>query len=186
MQCKPATNFFIYFCKFLNQENQFQRFHRYSMALISVLTKFQVLVNFQNAKVKWKWIRLTLTVRAFWYLYVCGGANCAHTFFRVKVILRKFISLKFEASLKAQLNGFKLQCTYILSLVTGDLLTFLLSYPRSFKRSKTLFISWFFWAGLKNELAGCRSTLSMLKIKVKISETKFLSFYKTLRGTQTC
>ena len=151
------------------------------MALISVLTKFQVLVNFQNAKVKWKWIRLTLTVRAFWYLYVCGGgANCAHTFFRVKVILRKFISLKFEASLKAQLNGFKLQCTYILSLVTGDLLTFLLSYPRSFKRSKTLFISWFFLAGWRVELSGCRSTLSMLKIKVKISETKFLSFYKTL------
>ena len=150
------------------------------MALISVLTKFQVLVNFQNAKVKWKWIRLTLTVRAFWYLYVCGGANCAHTFFRVKVIMRKFISLKFEASLKAHLNGSKLLHTYILSLVTGDLLTFLLSYPRSFKRSKTLFISWFFLAGWRIELAGCRSTLSMLKIKVKISETKFLSFYKTL------
>ena len=28
-------------------------------------------------------------------------------------------------------------------------------------------------------LAGCRSSLSMSKIKVKISETKFLSFYKT-------
>ena len=55
------------------------------------------------------------------YLYVGGGgANCAHTFFRVKVILRKFISLKFEASLKAHLNGSKLLHTYILSLVTGD------------------------------------------------------------------
>ena len=31
-------------------------------------------------------------------------------------------------------------------------------------------------------LAGCRSTLSMSKIKVKISETKFLSFYKTLES----
>ena len=121
-------------------------------------------------------------------IFVCvwGGANCAHTFFKVKVILRKFISLKFEASLKAHLNGSKLLHTYILSLVTGDLLTFLLSYPRSFKRSKTLFVSWFFWTGLKNELAGCRSTLSMLKIKVKISETKFLSFYKSLVSMVVC
>ena len=47
-------------------------------------------------------------------------------------------------------------------------------YPRSCKMSETLYISWFFW------LAGCRSALSMSKIKVKISETKFLSFYKTL------
>ena len=29
-------------------------------------------------------------------------------------------------------------------------------------------------------MAGCRSTLSISKIKVKISETKFFSFYKTL------
>ena len=29
-------------------------------------------------------------------------------------------------------------------------------------------------------MAGCRSTLSMSKIKVKISETKYRSFYKTL------
>ena len=29
-------------------------------------------------------------------------------------------------------------------------------------------------------MAGCRSTLSMSKIKVRISETKFCSFYKTL------
>ena len=29
-------------------------------------------------------------------------------------------------------------------------------------------------------MAGCRSTLSMSKMKVKISETKFPSFYKTL------
>ena len=35
-------------------------------------------------------------------------------------------------------------------------------------------------AGWRSELAGCRSTLSMLKIKVRISETKFRSFYKTL------
>ena len=38
----------------------------------------------------------------------------------------------------------------------------------------------YFLAGWRSELAGCRSTLSMSKIKVKISETKFLSFYKTL------
>ena len=31
-------------------------------------------------------------------------------------------------------------------------------------------------------MAGCRSTLSMSKMKVKISVTKFLSFYKTLVG----
>ena len=32
-------------------------------------------------------------------IFVCvyGGANCAQTFYRVKVILRKFIFLKFEA-----------------------------------------------------------------------------------------
>ena len=29
-------------------------------------------------------------------------------------------------------------------------------------------------------MAGCRSTLSMSKIKVKISETMYRSFYKTL------
>ena len=29
-------------------------------------------------------------------------------------------------------------------------------------------------------MAGCRSTLSILKIKVRISETKYRSFYKTL------
>ena len=121
-------------------------------------------------------------------IFVCvwGGANCAHTFFRVKVILRKFISLKFEASLKAHLNGSKLLHTYILSLVTGDLLTFLLSYPRSCKRSKTLFISWFFLAGWRIELAGCRSTLFMSKIKVKMLETKYLSFYKSLTLWMNC
>ena len=32
----------------------------------------------------------------------------------------------------------------------------------------------------KSENQGCRSTLSMTKIKVKISETKYRSFYKTL------
>ena len=37
-----------------------------------------------------------------------------------------------------------------------------------------------FLAGWRSELAGCRRTLSMSKIKVKISEAKFLSFYKTL------
>ena len=37
-------------------------------------------------------------------------------------------------------------------------------------------------AVLRSELAGCRSTLSMSKIKVKISETKFLSSYKTLEA----
>ena len=31
-----------------------------------------------------------------------------------------------------------------------------------------------------SEVAGCRSTLSMSKIKVRISETKYRSFYKTL------
>ena len=50
---------------------------------------------------------------------------------------------------------------------------------RSCKRSKTLFKS-FFLAGWRSELAGCRSTLSMSKIKVRISETKYRSFYKTL------
>ena len=35
-------------------------------------------------------------------------------------------------------------------------------------------------AGWRSELAGCRSSLSMSKIKVRISETKFRSFYKTL------
>ena len=35
-------------------------------------------------------------------------------------------------------------------------------------------------AGWRSELAGCRSTLSMSKTKVKISETKYRSFYKTL------
>ena len=43
-------------------------------------------------------------------------------------------------------------------------------HPSSHKRSKT------FLAGWKSELAGCRSTPSMSKIKVKIAETKFLSF----------
>ena len=38
-------------------------------------------------------------------------------------------------------------------------------------------------AGLRSELAGCRSALSMLKIKVRISETKYRSFYKTLSVT---
>ena len=37
-----------------------------------------------------------------------------------------------------------------------------------------------FLAGWRSEVAGCRSTLSMSKIKVKISKTKFLSFYMTL------
>ena len=38
-------------------------------------------------------------------------------------------------------------------------------------------------AGWRSELAGCRSTLSMLEIKVRISETKYLSFYKSLVST---
>ena len=38
-------------------------------------------------------------------------------------------------------------------------------------------------AGWRSELAGCRSALSMSKIKVRISETKFRSFYKTLVGS---
>ena len=46
-----------------------------------------------------------------------------------------------------------------------------------------MFISRLFW--LAREVSwltgGCRSTLSMSKIKVKISETKFLSCCKTLR-----
>ena len=37
-----------------------------------------------------------------------------------------------------------------------------------------------FLAGWRIELAGCRSTLSMSKIKVSISETTYRSFYKTL------
>ena len=36
-------------------------------------------------------------------------------------------------------------------------------------------------AGWRSEWAGCRSTLSMSKIKVRISETKYRSFYKTLQ-----
>ena len=39
-------------------------------------------------------------------------------------------------------------------------------------------------AGWRSELAGCRSTLSILKIKLNFSETKFLSFYKTLGFSQ--
>ena len=35
-------------------------------------------------------------------------------------------------------------------------------------------------AGWRCELAGCRSILSMSKIKVRISETNYHSFYKTL------
>ena len=38
----------------------------------------------------------------------------------------------------------------------------------------------YFFGWLESELAGCRSTLSMSKIKVRISETKFCSFSKTL------
>ena len=38
-------------------------------------------------------------------------------------------------------------------------------------------------AGWRSELAGCRSTLSMSKIKVRISESKYRSFYKTLTST---
>ena len=38
-------------------------------------------------------------------------------------------------------------------------------------------------AGWRSELAGCRSTLSMSKIKVRIFETKYRSFYKTLGRT---
>ena len=53
MQCKPATKYYIYFGKFINQENQFLSFPPYYMALIPVLmyTEFQVLVHFQNARV---------------------------------------------------------------------------------------------------------------------------------------
>ena len=42
----------------------------------------------------------------------------------------------------------------------------------------------YFLTGWRSELAGCRSTLSILKIKVRISETKFRSFYKTLVAMQ--
>ena len=38
----------------------------------------------------------------------------------------------------------------------------------------------YFFGGWRSEFAGCRSTLSMSKIKVRISETKLRSFYKTL------
>ena len=53
MQCKPATKYYIYFGKFINQENQFLSFPPYYMALIPVLMymEFQVLVHFQNARV---------------------------------------------------------------------------------------------------------------------------------------
>ena len=54
--------------------------------------------------------------------------------------------------------------------------------PRSCKRSKTLFKSLLFW--LAGEVSWLAVALSMLKIKVRISETKFLSFYKTLWGTR--
>ena len=37
-----------------------------------------------------------------------------------------------------------------------------------------------YFFGWKSELASCRSTLSMSKIKVRISETKYHCFYKTL------
>ena len=47
-----------------------------------------------------------------------------------------------------------------------------------------LCLNTYFFAGWRSELAGCRSTLSMSKIKVKISETKYCSFYKTLGKTQ--
>ena len=43
----------------------------------------------------------------------------------------------------------------------------------------------YFLAGWRSELAGCRNTLSMLKIKVKIYETKFLSCYKTMTRVPT-
>ena len=47
------------------------------------------------------------------------------------------------------------------------------SWERNFVKILT------FLAGRISELAGCRSTLSMSKIKVKISERKYSSFYKT-------
>ena len=40
----------------------------------------------------------------------------------------------------------------------------------------------YFLAGRRSELAGCRSTLSMSKIKVRISETKYRSFYETIHS----
>ena len=99
MQCKPATKYYIYFGKFINQENQFLSFPPYYMALIPVLmyTEFQVLVHFQNARVmivKWKWISLTLKVMAFWYLW--GGKFCPH------ILKRKSneSALKFVVSIK--------------------------------------------------------------------------------------
>ena len=41
-----------------------------------------------------------------------------------------------------------------------------------------------YFFGWWSELAGCRSTLSMSEIKVKISKTKYRSFYKTLLHTR--
>ena len=52
------------------------------------------------------------------------------------------------------------------------------------KGAKLCFNPYFYLAGWRSELAGCRSTLSMSKIKVKISETNFLSFYKTLDASE--
>ena len=54
--------------------------------------------------------------------------------------------------------------------------------PRFCKRRGTLLKSLLSWLShfCRSFLAGCRSTFSMLKIKVRISETKYLSFYKSL------
>ena len=53
-------------------------------------------------------------------------------------------------------------------------------YPRFCKKEQNFVQIITFLAGWRSELAGCRSTLSMSKVKVRISETNFRSFYKTL------
>ena len=72
-----------------------------------------------------------------------------------------------------------------LKLVSDSVIVSFLYISRSCKRSGTLFKSLLFWlAGEVSWLAvDCRSTLSMSKIKVRISETKYRSFYKTLVHT---
>ena len=68
-------------------------------------------------------------------------------------------------------------------LVIFEFITVLeLQWRQGLVKGAELCLNPYFFCWLRSELAGCRSTLSMLKIKVKISVTKFLSFCKTLVG----
>ena len=55
-----------------------------------------------------------------------------------------------------------------------------MSQEQGFVKGAKLCLNPYFLAGWKSVLAGCRSTLSMSKINVRISETKYRSFYNTL------